>query len=182
MTPLLFALLLEARLAEVEHAGELEFSVEEATMKRASKKRQLPAGDDGNMSFEAFIFSLIVQSRLAEVRHALPPLIITAICAHESGFRQRLVTREKHGHCSAGAAQVLVRGCDRARVQRLLVLSVNLDAGARILASSRATCRRHPRWGACRRSEWALYNANSSRWWSGVARKWRRLVGRGAES
>jgi hypothetical protein len=128
------------------------------------------------------LFALLLEARMAEVEHAIPPLLLVAVIAHESGFRQRLVTREKHGHCSAGAAQVLVRGCDRARVQRLLVLSVNLDAGARILASSRATCRRHPRWGACWRSEYALYNARSERWWSGVARKWRRLVGRGAES
>jgi len=119
--------------------------------------------------------ALLLEAQAAEVRWALPHLLLVAVIAHESGGRQRLVVRERGGHCSAGPAQVLIRNCDRSRLQRLLVLSTNLDEGARILARSREICRRHPRWRACRRSEWALYNSGSASWWRGVASKWRRL-------
>lgn len=121
------------------------------------------------------LLALLLEARAAEVRWQLPPLLLVAVILHESGGRQRLVVRERGGHCSVGAAQVLVPGCERARVQRLLVLSTNLDQGAAVLSRSRVTCRRHPRWRACRRSEWALYNAGSTKWWRGVERKWERL-------
>jgi len=129
------------------------------------------------------LLALLLEAQAAEVRHDLPPLLLLAVVLHESGGRERLVTRERGGHCSAGVAQVLVPGCDRARLQRLLVLATNLDAGAAVLARSRRLCARHPRWAACRRSEFALYNAGSRAWWPHVERIWRRLMWRrGGES
>ncbi len=124
------------------------------------------------------LFLLLLEARQAELRYQLPPLLLAAVVLAESGGRQRLVTPEHSGHCSAGAAQVLIRGCDHARLQRLLVLSTNLDRGAAILASSARTCSRHPNWEACRRSRWARYNTGSRTWWPRVAAIWRQLLWR----
>ncbi len=135
------------------------------------------------MTFAPLLLALLLEVREAEVRWALPPALLVAVVLHESSGRQRLITRERGGHCSVGAGQVMVRGCHRERVQRLLVLSVNLDAAARVLDRSRRLCEAHRRWSACRRSRWALYNAGSATWWGGVARIWRRLLWRrGGES
>lgn len=118
--------------------------------------------------------ALLLEARAAEARWELPPLLLVAVCLHESRGRN-IVTGERDGHCSAGPAQVLVRGCDRERLRRMLVLSVNLDEAGRLLARSRDVCSRRPRWAACKRSPFALYNSGSSRWWRGVSRIWDRL-------
>lgn len=126
--------------------------------------------------------ALLLECQAAEARWALPPLLLCAVVLHESGGRQRLVVRERDGHCSVGAAQVLVPGCERERVQRLLVLSVNLDEGARVLVRARERCRRHPRWAMCRVHFVGAYNGGSRSYASRVLRVWRRLLGRGGEA
>lgn len=125
---------------------------------------------------------LLLEAREAEVRHALPPALLVAVILHESGGRQRLVSRERGGACSVGPAQVLVPGCDRARLRRLLVLSAGLDAAGAIAARGRLVCARHPRWRCCRAHWIGAYNAGSPRYAARVLRAWSWLLGRGGES
>lgn len=124
--------------------------------------------------------AVLLEAQAAEARWALPPLLLVAVCVAESNGQRRVFP--DNGGCSVGPAGVYVPGCESARMRQLLRLSVNLDTGASLLARSREKCRRHPRWAACRRSEWALYNAGSRGWWGRVERIWRRLRGRGGES
>jgi len=116
-----------------------------------------------------------VEALRAEESWGLPAGLLLATILAESGGRRRLVTRERRG-CSVGPAQVYVPGCHRERVQRLLVLSTNLTRAGALLDGSRRRCERHPRWRACRRWEYGLYNSGSSTWSSRVLAIWRRIA------
>jgi len=111
----------------------------------------------------------------AEARWQLPAGILLAVILAEAGGRARLVTRERHG-CSVGPAQVYVPGCHRARVQRLLVLAVNLDRAGALLAGSRRLCGQHARWRACRTHWVGGYNGGSPGYAARVVAIWRRIA------
>lgn len=118
---------------------------------------------------------LVAVASNAEKRHGLPAGLLVAVALAESGGKRRLVSRHRKG-CDAGAGQVHVPGCHSGRLERLLQLSVNLDASASVLAKSRARCARSPRLRFCKISPWAGYNAGSPRWWPRVYSIWRRLM------
>lgn len=117
--------------------------------------------------------AMAVEIERAERRHHLPALLLAAVVLAESGGLSVVSPRRTCGGRDAGPAQI--HSHDPERLRRLLVLSVNLDDGARLLSRSRETCRRRPGWAVCRRSHWALYNARSPTWWGRVARRWERL-------
>jgi len=133
---------------------------------------------------EREVRELVAVARAAEERHHLPLGLLLAVVLAESGGRRNLVVRwtgKNRLGCDTGAGQVHVPMCEQERVRRLLLLSVNLDRSASLLARSERRCLsdKRPHLRACRRSPWALYNAGSTRWWPRVARIWRRLLGRG---
>lgn len=130
------------------------------------------------MTAAAALLSLLLEAREAEARWALPPALLVAVVIAESNGR-RLVFRERGGHCSVGPAGVLVRGCERERLRRLLVLSTNLDEAGRIAARGRLLCEKHPRWRCCRTHWIGAFNSGSPRYASRVLRIWRRLLRRG---
>lgn len=125
----------------------------------------------------ALLLALALETSLAEARYDLPSGLLLAVCVHESRGRN-LITRELGGHCSIGPAQVLVRGCERARLRRLLVLSVNADAGAQVASWARETCRKHPGWACCRDHWIGCYNSRSPGYARRVLAVWRRLIWR----
>lgn len=108
-----------------------------------------------------------------ERRHHLPSMLLVAVVLHESGGK-KIISRHKHG-CDVGPAQIFVRDCKPQRVKSLLLVENNLKTGAKILADSRYFCRKHPRWRACKRSKWALYNAGSPTWSASVMEVWREI-------
>ena len=124
--------------------------------------------------------------RAVEVRYGLPFGILAAIVLAESGGLNLVSRRRCNGGRDHGVAQINAVNPSRRRLALLLTLSTNLDRAGQLLASSRARCARHPRWAACRRWEFALYNAGSGTWPGRVRRIWRRLLervaGRGGES
>lgn len=122
--------------------------------------------------------AIVAEADRASRRHGLPVGLLVAVVLAESGGRNIISRRRFNGGRDIGPAQVHVHAHDPQRLRRLLALSTNLDTGASILASSRSRCARHPGWAACRRSEWALYNANSKTWAPRVLRIWRRLLRR----
>jgi len=117
---------------------------------------------------------LAVEIERAERRHHLPALLLASVVLAESGGRNVVSAVRRCGGRDVGPAQVHTH--ERERLQRLLVLSVNLDEGARILVRSRDLCRRR-QLAYCRRSHWAGYNARSLTWWGRVAAIWGRLRG-----
>ena len=120
--------------------------------------------------------ALISAASPIENRYGLPAGLLVAVVLVESGGRPGLISRRRYDGCrDYGAGQIHACNPSRRRLGVLLALSTNLDRAGQILAGSRERCRARPRWAACRRSEWALYNAGSSRWWSRVLRRWRTL-------
>jgi hypothetical protein len=105
---------------------------------------------------------------------------LLAVILVESGGR-RIVTSERGG-CSVGPGQVYINACNKARMMRLLELSTNLTASAQILQRSAIKCARHPRWRACRRSKFALYNSMSPTWWDKVSQAWNEITGKQNDS
>lgn len=123
------------------------------------------------------LLALALETSLAEARYDLPAGLLLAVCLHETRGRS-VVVRESRGRCSAGPCQVLAPDCDRARLQRLLVLSVNVDLAARVLVRARETCRRHPGWRCCRDHWVGAYNGGSRGYARRVLAVWRRLMWR----
>ena len=139
--------------------------------------------------------ALVAAASPVEQRYDLPAGLLVAVVLVESGGRAGLISRRrKCGGVDVGAGQIHVHidqlrfarvlafptfaiSVDQRRIRQLFALSVNLDRAGKILASSRKRCRAHPRWTACRRSEFALYNAGSRTWAGRVHRAWRRLLG-----
>jgi len=120
---------------------------------------------------------LATEARAVEVRYGLPLGLLLAVCLIESGGRQRLVSpRRRCGGRDIGAGQVHHHQ-GRARLQQLLTLSLGLDQAGRLLVQSRDRCRRHPRWAACKRGSYSLYNSASPGWSARMQRAWRRLLG-----
>lgn len=120
---------------------------------------------------------IVAEVQRVEARYALPSALLAAVVLAESGGLKLIARgRGKGGRgCDSGEGQIHVPDCDRRRLQRLLVLSTNLDRAGYLLARSRTFCAAHPRWVSCRRSEWARYNGGSPTWWGRVAKIWRRL-------
>ena len=123
---------------------------------------------------------LLLDAREAEVRWALPPALLVAVAWHESRLKAGLVRHERIGGCSVSVSQIYLPDCDRTRMQRLLVASVALQEGARLLARARRTCRAHPRWRGCHGGlEWVgWYNGRSRGYADRVLALWRRLLPR----
>ena len=130
---------------------------------------------------------LAEEVRAVEVRYGIPAGLLAAIVLAEAGGTRNIISRRRYnGGRDYGAGQVHALNPSRRRLALLLTLSTNLDRAGQLLASSRSRCARHPRWAACRRGEFALYNAGSRTWAGRVRRIWTRLLervaGRGGES
>lgn len=120
---------------------------------------------------------LVAESRKVENKHNLPRGLMMAVVLAESGGRKVVgyFRGENKTGCDVGEAQIHVKKCKRDRMQRLLVLSTNLDVGAKLLSESRKKCELHPRWAACKRGEFALYNEKSKSWWGRVKNIWQNI-------
>lgn len=124
------------------------------------------------------LVALVAAATPVESRYALPAGLLVAVVLCESGGRVRLISRRRFDGCrDYGAGQIHACNPSRRRLALLLALSTNLDRAGQLLAGSRARCARHPRWAACRRSPFALYNSGSRTWAGRVHRAWRRLLG-----
>jgi hypothetical protein len=122
---------------------------------------------------EAKINRVAQQVIVSAHKHGIPTMLLAAVILAESGGR-KIVTRHKYG-CDVGEGQIFVPACDRLRMQRLLVLSVNVDRGADLLGESQKRCMAR-KIRPCLRSKWALYNAGSRGWWPRVKRIWGRMM------
>lgn len=115
----------------------------------------------------------------AESRYQLPEGLLAAVVLAESGGRWQVSARRHDGGRDYGPAQIHLGPATRP-VHDPRTLAGNLLEGARLLARSRDVCARHPRWKACRRGPWSLFNANSAKWPRRVDRIWRRLIAHAA--
>lgn len=135
--------------------------------------------DPANRAHPWEVHAIVAEADRASRRHGLPVGLLVAVVLAESGGRNIISRRRRCGGRDAGYYQVHTHAAVHVlRFRRLLSLEVNTDRGASILASSKARCARHPRWAACKRSSFALYNTNSETWAPRVLRIWRRLLER----
>jgi hypothetical protein len=123
--------------------------------------------------------ALVAAATPVEERYGLPAGLLVAVVMVESSGRNIISARRKCGGRDYGYGQIHDHDPSKRRLALLLTLSTNLDRAGQLLARSRDRCRAHPRWAACRRSPFGLYNANSRTWAGRVHRAWRRLLGAG---
>lgn len=138
--------------------------------------RLLDAFDDISRARQAVLEPLALAALIAaaspvEERYALPAGLLVAVVMLESSGRVGLVVKRRCGY-DVGAGQLHIHGnnISRQRIQRLLVLSTNLDLAGAHLARSRERCRARPRWAACRACPeeiegFGLYNGGAAKRW-----------------
>lgn len=129
------------------------------------------------------VHAIVLEADRASRRYSLPVGLLVAVVMLESTGRAGLIVKRRCGY-DVGAGQLHEHGTDipRQRLQRLLVLSTNLDLAARHLARSRERCLTHPRWPVCRACTGGFYNAGAAkRWCRRLGRVYNRIINRATQ-